>query len=270
MAEFRLKDVQRMSHAYIISAQNMEESLHTASGIAAAAVCTAKSGAPCMQCRACRKAQAGIHPDIISIRRLSDDKGRQKREIGVEQIRQMAADAVVLPNEAKRKVYMIEDADTMNIPAQNAALKLLEEPPRGVVFLLCVVNAQQLLPTVRSRCVEINRNGEKPAEDEESMKLASDYIKAVSTGDPARLCRFSGQSEGLDARAAAAFIDSANALLSDMLCGRKPDLGISPADMLRLTALMERCSAYLRVNVGVKHIFGLLAVNSLPGGGNRG
>lgn len=101
----------------------------------------------------------------------------------MDQIRAVSADAVVLPNEAGRKVYIIEDADSMNIPAQNAALKLLEEPPAGVMFLLCVTNAGQLLPTVRSRCTELNLNGAAAGEAGESRALAAEFVKCAASGD---------------------------------------------------------------------------------------
>lgn len=270
MAELTFTDAKRLSHAYILSAQSPEESLRAAKRIAAAAVCSGRGQLPCGLCRGCRKAEAGIHPDILSVGRLEDDKGRPKREIGVEQIRQMTLDAFVRPNEAERKVYIVREADTMNLSAQNAALKLLEEPPKGVIFLLCVSNAGKLLPTVRSRCVELVLNGQAGAEDEESLKTATGYLKAVASGDPAELCRWCGRNEGMDLRAAASFADSASELLADMLCGRKPDQGLSREELLRLAGLLERCRAYLRVNVGVKHIFGLLAVDSIAGSGNRG
>ncbi|MBS5433472.1 MAG: hypothetical protein KHY12_06890 [Firmicutes bacterium] len=270
MAELGFVDLRRMSHACIISARSPEEALRTARHIAAAAVCTGQGGKPCGRCRACRKAGEGIHPDIIPVCRLSDDKGRQKREISVDQIRAVSADAVVLPNEAGRKVYIIEDADSMNIPAQNAALKLLEEPPAGVMFLLCVTNAGQLLPTVRSRCTELNLNGAAAGEAGESRALAAEFVKYAASGDPARLCRWCGKNEGLDSRAAEAFVESAGELLADMLCGREEAFGMSREELLRLHGLLGRCQAWLRVNVGVKHIFGLLAVDAIAGGGNRG
>mgnify|MGYP000516642024 CR=1 FL=1 len=55
-----------------------------------------------------------------------------------------------------------------------------------------------------------------------------------------------------------------------MLCGRKKDLGLSSKQLRYIYALLQRCAAYLRLNVGVKHIFGLLAVDSISGSGNRG
>ena len=269
MAQLQFRDAQRLSHAYMISALDREEGLRTARQLAAAAVCTDPEQVPCGRCRACRKVRENIHPDVITIGRLEDDKGRKKREISVDQIRQLSRDAVVIPNEAERKVYIIEDADKMNLSAQNAALKLLEEPPRGVMFLLCAENAQLLLPTVRSRCVEILCGGQS-GEDPDSLKLARGYVKAAAGGSPAELYRWCAGHESMDNRTAAAFVEAASALLADMLCGREADLGLSRTRLLRLLALTERCGSYLRVNVGVRHIFGLLAVDSIDSGGNRG
>ena len=270
MEELSFAGADRLSHAYIVSAPSREEYLRTARTLAAAAVCTGGGPVPCGKCRACRKAESGIHPDIITVRRLTDDKGKQKREIGVDQVRQVIGDAYVLPNEAERKVYIIEEAETMNTAAQNAALKLLEEPPKGVIFLLCTANPEQLLPTVRSRCAELSRNVGKAERDEEADKLSAAYLKAVASGDRAKLLRWCTENEGLDNRSAAAFADSARELLADMLCGRKPSQGLTEESIAELLRLMERCGRYLSVNTGVKHIFGLLAVDSPLGSGNRG
>ncbi len=146
---------QSVPHACVICAPTIELALSEAEKLAAAAVCSGVGARPCGKCRDCRKAAEHVHPDIITVSRLLDDKGRPKREIGVDQMRDVIADAQVLPNEAARKVYIIDRAETMNAAAQNAALKLLEEPPAGAVFLLCTTNAMQLLPTVRSRCAEV-------------------------------------------------------------------------------------------------------------------
>lgn len=255
-------DPLRLPHASLISSLSREEGLRAARHIAAAAVCSGVNP-PCGKCRDCRKVASGIHPDVITVGLQEDDKGRPRREIGVEQIRALIADACVLPNEAERKVYIIDGADAMNIPAQNAALKLLEEPPAGVIFLLCARNAQQLLPTVRSRCAELCLNVQSEDGDDETGKLALEYLKAVASGDRAKLCRWCATSESMDTRAAAAFVDRADAQTAELLCGRKKSPGLSAAELLRLHELLTRCAAYLRANTGVKHIFGLLAVDSI-------
>jgi len=269
MAQINLSDTGRMPHACLISAPDMSAAMAEARRIAAAALCEGSGRKPCGTCRHCRKAQAGIHPDIIHIARLFDDKGRQKKQISVEQIRAMSADACMLPNEAARKVYIIEEAESMNPNAQNAALKLLEEPPLGTMFLLCSSNAMQLLPTVRSRCAEFNLSVKAQEKAKESSGLAAAYIKAVAAGDEAQLLRWCSQNEGLDNAAATAFAQETRQLLTDMLCGREKDRGLERAELMRLCSLMEKCTEYLRFNVGVKHIFGLLAVDSIAGSRNR-
>ncbi len=255
----------RMPHACLISAPTREQALRKGRELAAAAVCTGAGKKPCGQCRDCRKAAAGIHPDIITVGRTADDKGRRRQVITVDQIRAVAADAVVLPNEAPRKVYLIDEAETMNPAAQNAALKLLEEPPAGAVFLLCTVNAMLLLPTVRSRCALLKVAGEDAAaEDEAADALAAEYLKAVGTGDAAQLLLWCAANENLDPQAMAAFLEALQQRLADLLCFRQKAKTLSRSDLMHLCALTDRCKEYLKVNTNVKHLFGLLAVDALP------
>ena len=180
MRELRFNSADELAHAYILVSPSPEERNSAAERLAAAALCSGRGELPCGLCRDCRKVREGIHPDLIRVSRLSDDKGKKKREITIDQIRAVVADSVVLPNEAGRKVYLIEDADTMNVPAQNAALKLLEEPPGGVIFLLCAANAQTLLETVRSRCAELVCGAREEQGDPEAEKLAAAFVKCCA------------------------------------------------------------------------------------------
>ena len=135
-----------LSHAYILSGPAGSGKRTLAGLLAAALVCDRRGGAlPCLSCAGCRKAEGGIHPDIV---RVGDDG----KDISVAQVRALRADAYIRPNEAERKVYILENAQTMNASAQNAMLKLLEEGPAYAAFLLLTDNAAALLPTVRSRC----------------------------------------------------------------------------------------------------------------------
>ena len=144
-------------------------------------LCESGGERPCGECRHCRKVFAGIHPDVISVAPGVDDKGRKRREILVDQVRFISADAQVMPNEARVKVYVVHDADRMNAAAQNALLKLLEEPPASAAFVLCAANPALLLPTVRSRCVLIRRNADA-AEDEQSAAEIDIRIAALGPG----------------------------------------------------------------------------------------
>lgn len=269
MAQLVFSNTEHLAHAYIAAAASEEERLRTAKRIAMAAVCSGIGSRPCLECRNCRKAAAGIHPDITFIGRETDDKGKTKTAMTVDQIRGISADAVVLPNEAERKVYIITEAEYMNIAAQNAALKLLEEPPAGVVFVLCTPSAEALLPTVRSRCVIIKQNSEEE-EPEESTKLAKAFLKVVASGERAQIVRFCAANESMKNGDAREFFACLSSLSADMLCGRKSDLGIDSHRLTELCRLCSRCSEYLQVNTGVKHIFGLLAVDTPAAGRNRG
>ncbi len=256
----------RLPHACLISAASREEALREARRLAAAAVCSGAGDKPCGTCRDCRKALSGVHPDIITVARPVDDKGKQKAQITVDQIRALSADAIVLPNEAERKVYILDEAETMNPAAQNAALKLLEEPPAGAVFLLCTVNPQLLLPTVRSRCAQLHIGASAADTADDAVKtLAAGYLKALGAGDEAQLLRWCAANEGVDGRTFAAFCVEARRLLTDALCCRSSLKGLTRGDMLRLCGLMETLIRYQKVNTGVKQLFGLLAVDSLGG-----
>ena len=249
-----------VSQSCIVSARTMDAAKKRAVELAAAAVCSGVGKRPCGRCRDCRKTLQGIHPDVITIGLPLDDKGKAKKEILVDQIRAMVSDAHILPNEAERKVYIIENADCMNLAAQNAALKLLEEPPAGVVIFLCAVNTRQLLPTVRSRCTEISCGGGGAESDGELVKLAEEYLRTVAFGPESEQCAFCFANEGMDTLSAAAFVSCIRDVLTDMLAYRTDPMGMSRERLMELCTLMAKCSDYLRVNTGVKHVFGLLAV----------
>ena len=134
-----------LSHAYILSGPAGAGKRTLARVLAAAFVCRGQGDKPCLSCPDCRKAMGGIHPDISVI-------GDDGKDISVAQVRALRADAYVRPNQAGRKVYILENAQTMNASAQNAMLKLLEEGPPYAAFLLLTDNAAALLQTVRSRC----------------------------------------------------------------------------------------------------------------------
>ncbi len=93
MAQLQFDSVDRIAHATIVVDPDREEGLALAQDMAAALVCLAAGPVPCGVCRACRKAREGIHPDILRVKRPEDDKGRPKKEIPVDTVRRMAADA---------------------------------------------------------------------------------------------------------------------------------------------------------------------------------
>ena len=138
----------RLSHFYLLSGPRGAGKHTLADLIAAAMLCKEPDG-PCGVCRSCRKVLSHNHPDYITI----DDP--TKKTVPVDLIREARADIFIRPNEGDKKIYLFPRAQDMGIPGQNALLKVLEEPPAYGVFLLLTDNPEKLLPTVRSRCVEL-------------------------------------------------------------------------------------------------------------------
>ena len=138
----------RMSHFYLLSGPRGSGKHTLADLITAAMLCEAPDG-PCGVCRSCRKVLGKSHPDYITI----DDP--DKKIIPVRLVREARSDMYIKPNEGAKKIYLFPRAQDLNLEGQNALLKVLEEPPPYGVFLLLTDNPEKLLPTVRSRCVEL-------------------------------------------------------------------------------------------------------------------
>lgn len=119
----------------------------TALALVQALFCTVLPDDACGTCPSCRKIDGGNHPDIHLIAPLPD-----KRDISIEQLRDMQHIVSLRPYEAPRKVCIIEPAERMSVSAANSLLKTLEEPPGNALIILLTENAGMLLPTVRSRC----------------------------------------------------------------------------------------------------------------------
>ena len=138
----------KLHHSYLLCGPAGSGKHTLARLLCAAMECTAAEK-PCLRCPQCHKVLHGTHPDIITV----DDPDR--KTLPVKLIRDTCADLYVRPNEGAKKIYLIPRAQDLNPQGQNALLKCMEEPPAYGVFLLLTDNAERLLPTVRSRCVEL-------------------------------------------------------------------------------------------------------------------
>ncbi|MDE7260652.1 MAG: DNA polymerase III subunit delta', partial [Oscillospiraceae bacterium] len=134
-----------LAHAIVISGQG---DLEAAARFTAAAMQCRGTGKPCGACPACRKVMKGIHPDVTAVR------DPEHKNIAVDILRDMVADAYNLPNEGNRKVFIFPDCGLLDPKAQNVLLKVVEDGPSHAAFLFCAANSAVLLPTLRSRTVE--------------------------------------------------------------------------------------------------------------------
>lgn len=102
---------------------------------------------PCLTCQSCLAMAAGNHPDFIEIDAAS--------HTGVDNVRTLIEAASLLPVMGKKKIYLIDEAHMLSKAAFNAFLKILEEPPATVIFMLATTDPQKILETVRSRCFQL-------------------------------------------------------------------------------------------------------------------
>jgi DNA polymerase III subunit delta' len=122
------------------------------------------SGRACGACPACHWLSQGTHPDFrlvqpdaLSLAGEESETGKKpSKQISVEQIRELADFLSLSAHQGGKRVIIIHPAEAMNHNAANALLKSLEEPPRDMLFILVTHKAQQLLPTILSRCVAFN------------------------------------------------------------------------------------------------------------------
>lgn len=143
--------MEKISHAYILNGENMAGKMMLAEAFAMALQCEEGGDEPCMECRSCRQAMAHNQPDIIYV---THDK---PNIISVDDIRsQLNNDIVIKPYSSKYKIYIVDEAEKMNVQAQNALLKTIEEPPAYGIILLLTTNADGFLPTILSRCITLN------------------------------------------------------------------------------------------------------------------
>lgn len=241
----------RLSHAYILSGPDGPQKREEAERLARTYICTGGKP-PCGVCPACRKALAGIHPDVIHV-------GEEGKDINVSAVRALRSDAYILPNEARRKVYIVPRAETMNASAQNAMLKLLEDGPPYAAFLLLTQSEGALLPTVRSRCELIRLDHLEGEGPDPELEACADKLAALLMGkDELRLLEYCVELEKWDRDRLTGLLDLTIEALRRRLVQRTEERG----RCLRLIDHMKTLKSALGFNVGAGHIAGWLSVGS--------
>jgi len=158
------------AHAYLFSGNHGCGKTSTARILASLLTCeNAKDGAVCGECRACKTIHTGVALDVKEL------DGATSR--GIDDIKMLIDGAQWSPQELKRKVYIIDEAHQLTKEATSALLKILEEPPSYLTFILCTTEIKKILPTILSRCQRFNF-GKIPSKDISSrLKYIADKEK---------------------------------------------------------------------------------------------
>ena len=135
----------RIAHAYLFCGTRGTGKTSTAKVFAKALNCLdLKDGEPCNECEMCRKINEGLAIDVTELDAASNN--------GVDKIRDIIDDVKYPPQEARYKVYIMDEVHMLSAGAVNAFLKTLEEPPNNVIFILATTDPQKLPITILSRC----------------------------------------------------------------------------------------------------------------------
>lgn len=169
------------SHAYLLIGEREIVSPIVKQGVAIL-LCEEPEKAPCGECEACLWRLAESHPDFLHV---EADRQKVNPVIRIDQIRSLQDEAARSPQKHRRIVW-IEEANCMRSEAQNALLKMLEEPPENLVFLLSGQEAG-VLPTVRSRCSVLRFGGMQEQEIVlGNIEEAGAVLKALYRGETVR------------------------------------------------------------------------------------
>jgi DNA polymerase-3 subunit delta' len=180
------------AHAYLISGMAGLGKALLAMRFAQALICEVSPGDPCLQCRACRRAERGAHPDVrvagmeTQAAGLKAEEAARQKELKIGTVRAWQRDLGLRPYEARRRVLILHDAERLNEEASNAMLKTLEEPPPYATLIL-VANSTDLLPTIVSRCRVLRLRPLPRRQVAQALEA-----RGVEPGDAARLAAWSG------------------------------------------------------------------------------
>lgn len=224
----------KVSHAYLCEGPAYVDKPAFAKYFAKAILCPEKREVDCGSCPICSKIDHDNHEDLIYVCRLPG-----KQTIGIEQIRHMQEQIAIKPN-GPRYIVIAEESERMTEAAQNCLLKTLEEPPGKTVLILTAENGEQLLPTIRSRCIRYRLEGMDQPGDEDMISCARLLTRQLLEGAPYYRMRAGVTNLFRDRDQTLELIDRMQAECRERLLTRN-DRGImeSPAQIGRLVSGLE-------------------------------
>lgn len=202
----------RLSHAYLFVGTRGTGKTTCAKILARAVNCESPvNGNPCNECASCRGILDGSILDVVELDAASNN--------GVNDVRALQDEAVFSPATVQKRVYIIDEVHMLSTPAFNALLKILEEPPEHLMFILCTTELHKVLPTIISRCQRHS-------------------FKRISPSEITARLLYVADREGIDLDRDAA------ALLARMADGGMRDA----------LSLLDQCSAQTRIDTDAVHV----------------
>ncbi len=175
---------ERLHHAYLFVGPEGVGKRTIAVAVAKAIHCSHRGDDFCDRCANCARIADGNHPDVRLIQLLAG-----KKEISIQQVREIERELNFRSFSGGKKIVIVDPATLMTLPAQNALLKTLEEPPRDSLLILIGDNAGSLLPTLRSRCLRLSFGPLTPGAVADFLttvkgmkKEQSDLVSALAMG----------------------------------------------------------------------------------------
>ena len=166
-----------MSHAYLFTGSRGTGKTSCAKILSKAVNClNPHDGNPCNVCEACRAIDAGTCMDVLEIDAASNN--------GVDNVRDLRDDAIYAPSQVKKRVYIIDEVHMLSISAFNALLKIIEEPPEHLLFILATTELHKVPATILSRCQRFSFRRITPEDIAARLQYVS-YLEGIELDDGA-------------------------------------------------------------------------------------